>query len=80
MPLGNGPFKSYKHSNKFTMHTFVIKYGIIFYVTSNSGEIFMLGKKIVTIMAHAQLRTSCTSLCKQLDYLSIPCQFIYTQY
>jgi len=56
----------------------VIKYGIIFYVTlPNSGEIFTLGKKIITIMAGAQAITSCRSLFKQLEHLSVPCQFIY---
>jgi len=38
----------------------------------------MLGKKIVTIMADAQSITSCRSLFKQFEHLSVPCQFIYT--
>ena len=61
------------------MHTFiVIKYGIIFYVTlPNNGEIFTLGKKIVTIMAGAQARNSCGSLLLYSSkILLIACQYI----
>ena len=54
----------------------IIKYGIIFWSnSSNSGKIFTLQTKIITIMADAQTRTSRTSLFKQLKILSVPCQY-----
>ena len=46
----------------------VIKCGIIFWGnSSNSGKIFTLQKKIISIMAHAQHRISYRSLFKQLE-------------
>ena len=55
----------------------LIKYEIIFWGTySNSRKIFTLQKKIVRIMAGAQPRTSCRSLFKQLEILTVPCQYI----
>ena len=52
----------------------IIKHGIIFWSTSsNSRKIFTLHKKIVTLMAGAQPRTSCRSLFKQLEILPVPC-------
>jgi len=55
----------------------VIKYGIIFWGDlSNSGKIFTLQKKIVTIMAGAQRRPPCRSLMKQSEILPVPCQYI----
>jgi glucan phosphoethanolaminetransferase (alkaline phosphatase superfamily) len=55
----------------------VIKYGIFFLVnSSNNGKIFTLQKKIVRIMAVAQTRTSDGSLFKQIENLTVPCQYI----
>jgi len=50
----------------------VIHYGIIFWGnSSNSGKIFTLQKKIIRIMAGAQLRTACRSLYLYLLHASI---------
>jgi len=56
------------------MHNFiVIKYGIVFWGNfSNSGRIFTLQKKIIRIIAGAQLVTSCRSLLKELQILPVP--------
>jgi len=55
----------------------IIKYGIIFGgISSNSVKIFTLQKKIIRIMAGAQPRTSCRSLLKQLEILTVLCQYI----
>jgi hypothetical protein len=57
----------------------VIKYEIIFWgSSSNSGKIFTLHQKTVRIMAGAQPRTPCRSLFRQLDILSVSCQYILT--
>ena len=57
----------------YTYFHSIIKYGIIFWSTSsNSGKIFTLHKKIITLMAGAQPRTSCRSLFKQLEILPVP--------
>jgi hypothetical protein len=54
-----------------------IKYGIILWgYSSNSGKIFTLQKKIITIMAVAKHKPSCRSLFKQLEILPVPCQYI----
>ena len=54
-----------------------IKYEIIFGgSSSNSGKIFTLHKKTIRIMAGAQPRTSCRSLCRQLEILPVSCQYI----
>jgi hypothetical protein len=42
----------------------------------NSGNIFILQKKVVGIMAGAQPRTLCRSLFKQLDILPVSGQYI----
>jgi len=56
---------------------YVIKYGILFGGNySNSGKIFILQKQIVRIMAGAYPKTSCRSLFKKLEILSVPCQYI----
>jgi len=39
-------------------------------------KIFTLQKKIVRIMAGAQTKTSCRSLFKQLEILTVLCQYI----
>ena len=56
----------------------IIKYGMIFCggYSSNSGKIFTLQKKSVTIMAGAQPRTPCRSQFKQSEILPVPCQYI----
>ena len=54
----------------------IMKYGeILWSYSSNSGKIFMLQKKIISIMAGEQLRTSCRSLLKQLEILHVPHQY-----
>ena len=55
-----------------------IKYGRLDWCnSSNSEKIFILQKKIIRIMACAQLRTSCRSLFKQSEACSMPiCTFI----
>ena len=65
-------------SYNFTVNIFTfIKYGLIFCSnSSNSRKIFTLHKKIFRIMAGAQLRTSRSSLLKQLETLPVPCQYI----
>jgi len=81
MPLGQRNISvKLTLSTQFTIHkTYfhsVIKYGTIFWVnSSNSGKIFTLQKKIIRIMAGAQPRTSCRSLFKQLEILSVSCQY-----
>jgi len=55
----------------------IIKCGIIFGVTHPTVEIFTLKRKIIRIIACAQLRTSCPSLFKQLEILPVPCQYIF---
>ena len=53
----------------------IIKCGRIFWSNSpNSGNIFTLQKKILRIMAGAEIRTSYRSLFKQLEILPVPCQ------
>jgi hypothetical protein len=53
-----------------------IKYGRLVWCNSSNSEIFTLQKKIVRIMAGAQIRTSCRSLFKQLETCSMPvCTF-----
>ena len=55
----------------------VIKYGIIFLgISSDSGKIFILHKKIIRIMAVGQPRTSCGRLFKQLEILPVQCQYV----
>jgi len=55
----------------------IIKYGIMFWGnSSNSAKIFTLQKKIFRIMAGAQPRTSCRSLLKQLEIITVLCQYI----
>jgi len=55
----------------------VIKYWIILWGnSSSSGKVLTLQKKIVRIVAGTQPKTSCTSLCKQLEILPVPCQYI----
>jgi hypothetical protein len=44
--------------------------------TFTSVKIFTLQKKTVIIMAGAQPRTPYRSLFKQLEILSVPCQYI----
>jgi hypothetical protein len=44
--------------------------------SSYSIKIFILQKTIIRILADAQPRTSCRSLFKKLQSLSIPCQYI----
>jgi hypothetical protein len=44
--------------------------------STNSEKIFALQKKIIRIMAAAQLRTCCGSLFKQLEILIASCQYI----
>ena len=62
-------FGAYFHS--------VIKCGTIFLGnSSDSGKIFTLLRKIIRIMADAQPRMSCRSLCKELRILPLP--FHYT--
>jgi hypothetical protein len=54
----------------------VIKYGLMLWGnSSNSVKIFTLQKNIVTIMAGAQPRPSC-SVIKQPEILPVPCQYI----
>ena len=55
-----------------------IKFGrFVWLISSNSEKIFTLQKKIIRIMAGAQLRTSCRSLLKQFKTCSMPvCTFI----
>jgi hypothetical protein len=58
---------------------FIIKYGISFLGnSSNIGKIFTLQKKIIRIMAGAQLRTSCRSLFIQLEILPVPIQYKFS--
>jgi len=55
----------------------IIKHGIIFWANfSNSGKIFTVQKKIISIMTDAHPRTCCRSLFKQLEILPVPCQYI----
>jgi hypothetical protein len=55
----------------------IIKYELnVWGNSTNSGKIFTLQKKIVRIMAGAQLRTSCRSLFKQLEIPSVPCPHV----
>jgi hypothetical protein len=57
----------------------LIKCGIIFWCNSSNGrKIFTLQKKTVRIVAGAQPRNSCRSLFKQLETLSVPCQYIFS--
>lgn len=61
----------------FTYFHSIIKHGIIFWGNLfNSGKIFTLQKKIVTIMVGAKPRTSCRSLFKKLEILPVSCQYI----
>jgi hypothetical protein len=54
-----------------------IKYGIFFGGnSSNSAKMFTLQKKTVRITIGAQPRTSCRSMFKQLEILSLPCKYI----
>ena len=79
MPLGRRSISvTLTLSYQFTVNTFtVIKYGLIFCGnSSNSRKIFTLQKKIFRIMAGAQLRTSFSSLFKQLQTVPDPCQYI----
>ena len=66
-------------SNRFAVHTFVLLYNLEQFFwnnSSNSGKIFTLLKKIIRILAGAQHRTSCRRMFKQLEILSVPCQYI----
>jgi hypothetical protein len=64
-------------SNQFTMHAFILLYGIIFGGdSSNSQKICALQKKIVRSVADVKPWTSCRSLSKQLEILPVPCQYI----
>ena len=55
----------------------IIKYGIILEGnSSNSVKIFTLQNKIVRIMTGARPRTSCKSLFKQWEILTVLCQYI----
>jgi hypothetical protein len=57
--------------------TRTIKYGTLFEGnSSNSAKMFTLQKKTVRITAGAQPRTSCRSIFKQLEILSLPCKYI----
>jgi hypothetical protein len=56
-----------------------MKHGINFWGDSNnSRKIFILQKKIITIMASVKPRTSCRSLFKRLESLTILCGFIFS--
>jgi len=46
--------------------------------SSNSKNIFTLKKRIIRIMVGAHLRTSCRSLIKKLDILTVPSQYTYS--
>jgi hypothetical protein len=64
----------------FTYFHSIIKCGIIFWViSSSSAKIFTL-RKIIRILAGAQLRTSCRNLFKKLEILPIPCHYIHFNY
>jgi hypothetical protein len=55
----------------------VITYGIFFVGnSSNSWKIFTVHKEIVRIMAGEALRTSWSSLIKQLEIVIVPCLYI----
>jgi len=61
----------------YTHFDSLIKYGIIVWGnSSNSAKIFTLQKKIVRIMVGAQPRNSCRSLFKQLEIITVLCQYI----
>ena len=67
-----------RFSNQFTMLNFdsIIKYGITFWGnSSNSGKIFTLQKKVITIMPSAKPETSSRRIFKQLQILLVPCQW-----
>jgi hypothetical protein len=55
----------------------IIQYRIILWGnSSNSVKIFILQKKIIRVLAVAQLRTSGRSLLKHLEMSPFPCQYI----
>jgi len=55
----------------------ITKRGIIFWGnSSNSGKIFTVQKKTVSLMTGAQARTSHRSPFKHLEILPVPCQYI----
>ena len=55
----------------------IIKYGIIFWGnSSNSGKIFTLQKKIVSITVGAQSTASCRILYQQLEIQAVPYQYM----
>jgi hypothetical protein len=54
----------------------IIKFRIIILGdSSNNGKTFTLQKKIVRIIVSVQSRTSCRSLFKQLDIVTVPSQY-----
>jgi hypothetical protein len=79
MPLGRWSISvtlTHKSTSYMCFHS-VIKYGLIFLgISSNSGKIFILQKKIIRIMAGGQPRTSCGRLFKQLEILPVQCQYM----
>jgi IS1 family transposase len=57
----------------------ITEYGIVFWDNSSKGwKIFTSQKKFIRIMAGAQPRTSCKSLLKQLEILSLSCQYLFS--
>jgi hypothetical protein len=66
-------------SNQFNLQTFILLYNVeyVFGVALPTvGRFSLYKKRIVTIVAGAQPRTSCRSIFKQFEILLVPCQYI----
>jgi hypothetical protein len=57
----------------------VMEYGMIFWGNSASADkVFEQQKRIVRILACVRSRCSCRGLLKRLDFLPVPCKYMYS--
>jgi hypothetical protein len=54
----------------------ILKYGITFWATIQTAQVFWLQKKVTRIMAGVKSRVSCKPLFKTLEILTLPSQYI----
>lgn len=55
----------------------VMKYGLIFWGNSSEAKhVFVLQKKAIRIMAGVHKRTSCKNIFRNLEILTLPCEYI----
>ena len=56
----------------------VISYGMIFWGSSYANKVFILQKKIITLITNTRLRNSCREVSKRMGIMMLYSQYIYS--